>query len=1111
MTKLIRSKPPAPAPQALSRGNRHAIERAWKVFSPSFFKHFLPAGLLISAAIAVNAEQANPEIEEVVVTGSYIRGPATDAPSPVQILKREEIVGSGVSDTAELIRNLEIASGSDTAPTDGTRFNGGAGAGLANVNLRGLGPTSTLVLLDGKRMTNVGQKLSDGDRFVDINSIPITMIKRVEVLKNGASATYGSDAIAGVTNFITRDDFEGFEITAKHQGVTTGNQNDSTLGAIFGWTSNDSRTHFVIGGEWFARGELEAKERLDLRRDRYNKQGAAIVNRFTFTGSDKACESSTMGFYNNNAEASDPNVCNRPGYLTGVIVPEQKRQSILANLNHSFSDRLEGYAQISYMNGRSGSARPVNAGPIEPKYFFPSLLASTSGKPFSKNPLTGGAPNDPSTLPNGGPLPAAATANIPLPLELADFQLRVPGIDPQRKHDSHNNSKTIRAQLGVKGDFEWGEKPWFFDASITHGQNKFATHGLGIDKNRLELAMYGLGGPSCKPNGSIAPQDPRAAQARYLLAGADGKFDAQATTKGAQGPLEATMQSLMGNVPGFPFINPDNLVLAMTSTNSGDHKQGCYFYNPLLTRQSNDKLKNSDELLRWIEKPMRYQLTTAKTSVFDFVMGGELFEFNGSMADIAVGVQYRRESRKTEVNPQITGSVNSFGQQTGGESVGGLSENKNFDADRNIYGIFGELALPINDDLDLQLAARFEDYGKGIGSTFNPKLALRWQTTDSWVLRGGVASSFRGPALAQINEGTGFSLEFGVKDQLGSKNNAAGKECVRTGRCDLPTGTDIPTIIIVKQGKPSPDLKPEKAVTWNFGAIWTAQSGRLEGMTIGADYYFIDFKDKIVDVPTQAFLKEELALFNKAKAAKDFVIVNATLADFGKSCDPSQSKYDVGGNAAEACQVNPKAYAITGTKSKFGGNITRRADTSRSLQIIASNAINTGKIRTSGVDLNIAYPFSTDFGQLFLAGSLNWIHQFKVSDFPVGQPDFDAAGYSNRDPNRRLTRSMPRVKARGSVTWMSANHSARLGARVVGPYKDNAALRLEDETDTYFAIDLSYTYNRPIGEQNNMEITVGAIDLFDADLPKVRSASGVDLTVFDQRGRRVYLSATYRM
>lgn len=302
---------------------------------------YVACGLLLLVPTLTLAQE---EIEEIVVTGSYIRGSAEDAPSPVQKITREDIVASGVSDVAEMIRNLEIASGSDTAPQNETRFNGNSGSGLANVNLRGVGPTATLVLLDGKRMPYAGQKLADGDRFVDINTIPITMVERVEVLKDGGSAIYGSDAIAGVVNFITRSDFEGFEFSAKYQETSEGSQDDTTYGALFGWASEDERTHFVIGGEYFDRGHLESKDRTDLVRDVYPKQNAEIVNRFSFGGADVNCADP---LFLDNGFGSDPNQCGRDASQTDLIIPEQERASLMATGYHTFSESVEVYGQAS--------------------------------------------------------------------------------------------------------------------------------------------------------------------------------------------------------------------------------------------------------------------------------------------------------------------------------------------------------------------------------------------------------------------------------------------------------------------------------------------------------------------------------------------------------------------------------------------------------------------------------------------------------------------------------------------------------------------------------------------------------------------------------------------
>ena len=1055
--------------------------------------------VLTGGAYAQTADQ-NP-IEEIVVTGSYIKGSPEDAPSPVQTIGREELVTSGVSDVAEFIRNLEIASGSDTAPQNEFRFNGNSGSGLANVNLRGVGPTATLVLMDGKRMPFAGQKLADGDRFVDVNTIPITMVERVEVLKDGGSAIYGSDAIAGVVNFITRSDFEGFEITAKYQETDQGGQDDATLGAIFGWASDDKATNFVIGGEFFDRGNLESRDRTDLTRDVFPRQNPTIVNRFTFNGPDAQC-GSVGDFFVNDGFNSDPNGCFRNGSDTEVLIPEQERSSVMATFSHAFSEGAELYAQASWFDSRSGESRPVEAGPIEPKYALPGILNALTPFGIGSDPA-----NDPSLITNGG-----STLPPLLPLELVDYQVRIPGIDAPRSFDNHNEQETTRFQLGLRGDFTLAERPWNYDFSVTRGDSEFATHFLGLDSDRLELAHYGLGGPNCTPDGDL--NNPIA---RNLLAGADGVFDSSAGAPGAVGALEGTFEALMGTVPGQPFINPDNVVVALTSSNRGDNAQGCFFFNPYLTRAGAPGLTNSEELLRWLEVPINdaQRSETFLTSI-DFVMSGEIFDMASGPVAMAFGLQYREEGRETTVNPKFIGEVNSFGQLSGQESVAGLSENRNFDAERDITAAFVEFQLPLSETVDMQIAARYEDYGSDIGSTFDPKIGIRWQASDSLVLRGSASSSFRGPGLAQVEEGTGFSLEFGVRDVLGEGTDPAGQNCVRTGRCGFPGDADAPTIIIVKQGQPTPNLQPEEARTFNIGGIWSPVDGPLEGLTVGLDYYMIRFEDKIIDVPTQSLLSEERALFETALAAGDFVIAVPSQPDFGAACDPTAAEFDPDPTnpRSEVCQVNPAAYALTPDLSSFdGGRITRRVDTSRDLQIIASGAINAGKLETDGIDANFTYQWGADAGTFIVDGRLNYIREFVVSDFPGGQPDFDAAGFTNNDPTRRLTRSMPDLRGNLGLTWLKSNHTARINMRYVGSYEDNGApnnIIGDGDLDAYYAFDVNYSYAWQL-DSSEILLSIGAIDLFDADLPELKNANGTDLSVFDPRGRRWYASLKYTL
>ncbi len=164
---------------------------------------------------AVAQEDAEARQETVVVTGSFIAGTPEDAALPVDVLTAGELKLEGSPSVTELIRNLGVSSGVDGQTN---QFASNGLEGTSNVNLRGLGPGRTLVLLNGKRQTfspyGVGEQ---AQLFVDTNMIPSAAIGRIEVLKDGAAALYGSDAIAGVVNFITRTDLDGFEVGGSFQ------------------------------------------------------------------------------------------------------------------------------------------------------------------------------------------------------------------------------------------------------------------------------------------------------------------------------------------------------------------------------------------------------------------------------------------------------------------------------------------------------------------------------------------------------------------------------------------------------------------------------------------------------------------------------------------------------------------------------------------------------------------------------------------------------------------------------------------------------------------------------------------------------------------------------
>ena len=230
---------------------------------------------LLNLSMFAVAEQTEPEamaIEEVQVLGSYISSSNTAAANPVSVLTADEMQYTGASDVTDMLNVLSVNSGAENRPDTFTSF---YSQGTSNVNLRGLGLSSTLVLINGSRQTISGAKAQDGSTFVDTASIPAIAIQRLEVLKEGAAAAYGSDAVAGVVNFITKDDFEGFKIDGSWQSTAADSQTDKNLSFLAGFGNDD--THVVVAASALRRSNLNGRERPELIGAAVSSLGTSFV------------------------------------------------------------------------------------------------------------------------------------------------------------------------------------------------------------------------------------------------------------------------------------------------------------------------------------------------------------------------------------------------------------------------------------------------------------------------------------------------------------------------------------------------------------------------------------------------------------------------------------------------------------------------------------------------------------------------------------------------------------------------------------------------------------------------------------------------------------------
>jgi len=207
-------------------------------------------------------------LDTIVVTGSYIRRTDTETPSPVQFINADEILKSGKTTIADVIRNISA----DNSGTLTQNFSGALAGGASGVSLRGLTLDATLVLVDGHRMAPY-PIADDGQRpFVDLSSLPLGIVDRVEVLKDGASSIYGSDAIAGVVNIILKPEFKGFEVSADLGGSYKADGLTQRISALYGFGDLAQDGHnFYFNVEYRHQASIAQNDRpsylsnLDLR------------------------------------------------------------------------------------------------------------------------------------------------------------------------------------------------------------------------------------------------------------------------------------------------------------------------------------------------------------------------------------------------------------------------------------------------------------------------------------------------------------------------------------------------------------------------------------------------------------------------------------------------------------------------------------------------------------------------------------------------------------------------------------------------------------------------------------------------------------------------------
>lgn len=205
------------------------------------------ASLLPSIAAAqdqTDGQNADEAQERIIVTGSRINRTDMETASPIDIISRDDIEASGFSNLQQILERSP-AAGAGTFSTRGNSQDSTANGGAA-VSLRGFGADATLVLVNGRRVNVSAFAEGVANSFVDINTIPVSAIERIDILKDGASALYGSDAVAGVVNVILRKDFDGMEVSLSHGGTTGPSYDETSMSTVWGTSSGRNNTTVIF-------------------------------------------------------------------------------------------------------------------------------------------------------------------------------------------------------------------------------------------------------------------------------------------------------------------------------------------------------------------------------------------------------------------------------------------------------------------------------------------------------------------------------------------------------------------------------------------------------------------------------------------------------------------------------------------------------------------------------------------------------------------------------------------------------------------------------------------------------------------------------------------------
>lgn len=760
------------------------------------------AGALGAGLYGATGVAQETALKEIVVTGSRIAQSGYDSISPVQIVGSADIDATGAANIQEvLLKNP--AFGTPTLSRTNSNFLVSS-AGVSTIDLRNLGTARTLVLVDGRRhVAGI-----PGTSAVDLNAIPAQFIERIDVLTGGASALYGSDAMAGVVNMVYKKDFEGIEIETQYGRSSEDDDSNTQIGLTMGVNSADGRGNLMAHLGYTKQGPVFSADRDRSAIDQFSL-GRFTLNpadfytpvvpffssfppqgRFSVGGTTYTFDSNNnllTGFSTNGSATRAPDGFNRSAHRT-IAVPTE-RYLFAARGSYEFADGHSAFFEGTYANSQTKSRLepfPLSSGDIyEGSGRMPIEFATFVPDPNNPGQFT-------RTVTVNPLVPAALVA---VATDTDSDGMRDIGFVRRLSEVGNRGNVADRDTFRIVGGFQGSlfSDNWDYELYYSYGQTKEAqVSGGQVNVQSFRQALEAIPDPA----------NPGQAMCRDAIARNQGCVPASLFGFGS------LSQGAVG------YITAPGLLASFIS-----------------------------------QKVAGLNIT------------GEAFDMPAGPVGIAVGAEYRKEFSRSEFDPLQSAGLNA------GNAI--PREEGEFDVSEGYLEVNVPLLrdLPAVDRLNFRGAVRAADYST-VGSTTAWNAGLEWAPNSQIRLRGIYSESVRAPNITELFSPPSQTFPPGLNDPCLGVTATSTTSASAACRADpgvaaniAANGTftlnqaDLQGISGFNRG--NPNLFEESGESWTLGLVISPESiPVLRDMRFSIDYFRIDIQDAIVSTPRQFILDQ---------------------------------------------------------------------------------------------------------------------------------------------------------------------------------------------------------------------------------------------------------------